>query len=213
MAGCSQPGPAATVTVPQYQAPKPSAPGAPQLVSRNCTSGGYADITVSWSAAQNARSYKVYHAGGELLGTTSGTQFTIRGVNTYPPYGAYYTLHVEACNDAGCTQGPSNQIFISPCALPAPSQPGAPLKADQRCSGGGYASVQIAWSAAQGAKYYRIVHTGGQYGPWTSNSNSLWITGINTWPPDGAYLTLYVEACNDAGCTAGPSNKLYISLC
>jgi hypothetical protein len=117
VAGCSQPGPAATVTVPSpSQAAKPGTPGAPYKVGQRCVGSNNADITIAWSPATNAKSYKVYHSSGLLYGTASSTQFTIRNVPTYSPWGAYLTVYVEACNDAGCTRGPQKTLWIDPCS-------------------------------------------------------------------------------------------------
>ncbi len=211
MAGCSSPSPAATVTVPAYQAPKPGAPGAPYKVSQKCTGGDNADITVGWSAATNAKSYEVYHVSGLLYGTTSSTQFTIRNVPTYSPSGAYLTVYVKACNEAGCTQGPSTQLQITPCLQP-PSAPGAPYKVSQQCTGGGNAAVTVGWSAATNAKSYEVYHVSGERKAVTSGT-SVTIYNVPTYPPSGAYWTLYVKACNEAGCTQGPSTKLFINPC
>ncbi len=121
---CSQPGPAATVNVPQYQPPvqPPGTPGAPYKVSQSCNSSNQtADVTISWSTASGATSYKVYHTSGTLYGTTSSPPFTVRGADAR--WDGYFTCYVEACNSAGCTKGPSAQIQVTRCAPTCPTPP------------------------------------------------------------------------------------------
>jgi len=215
MAGCSQPGPARTVTVEQYQAPKPGTPGAPHKVSQRCTGGDDAAVTISWSAASNAKHYEIYHSSGKQLTVASGTSVEIYDVPTYSPTGAYLTLYVKACNEAGCTQGPQATLWIDPCQQQQPqppSAPGAPYKVSQLCTGGGKARVTVGWGAASGAKYYKIYHVSGEQKAVASGT-SVEIYDVPTYSPTGAYLTLYVKACNEYGCTQGPSQQLWINPC
>ncbi len=120
---CSQPGPAASVYVPPYQQQPqlPGAPGAPYKVGQSCKSNQLADVTIAWSAASGATSYKVYHISGYLHGTTSSPQLTIRDLDAR--WDGYFTVYVEACNSAGCTRGPQGTINVYRCAPTCPTPP------------------------------------------------------------------------------------------
>lgn len=206
---CSQPGPAATVQVP-IQIAVPSTPSSPYKISSN-VEDSTANLIIGWGSVPNATSYELEHSGEGVVYRGSVTQATIRNLALNAPY----TVRVRACNAAGCSPW-SAWVTLYTATPPMPSAPGAPYKVSQQCTGGGYASVTIGWAAATNAKYYQIFHTGGEYGPWITpdNRTQFTITGINSWPPWGANLTLYVEACNAAGqCVAGPAATLWIDPC
>jgi len=92
MAGCSQPGPAATVAVSVYQAPPPPAPGAPTVNVPTPTNPSSVTATVSWNAVSGATSYKVY-VNGQQVWQGDGTSCQ---VNLVP--GQTYQVQVAACN-------------------------------------------------------------------------------------------------------------------
>lgn len=117
---CSQPGPAASVYIPP-PVQLPGTPGAPYKVSQSCKSNQLADVTIAWSAASGATSYKVYHISGYMYGTTSSTQFTVKDVDAR--WDGYFTAYVEACNSAGCTKGPQGTIQVTRCAPTCPTPP------------------------------------------------------------------------------------------
>jgi hypothetical protein len=188
----------------------PSAPGAPYEISQQCTSSGYARLTIGWSSVSGATSYKVYHSSGELKGTTSGTQLTLYNLPSGSG-GAYLTLYVVACNEAGCSgAGSSRQFYLNPCQ--APSAPGAPYEVSQQCTSSGYARLTIGWSSVYGATSYKVYHSSGELKGTTSSTQFTLYnlsSGVN-----GAYLTLYVVACNSYGCSgAGSSRQFYLNPC
>ncbi len=92
MAGCSSPSPAATVTVPAYQAAPPSAPGAPTVKVPTPTNASSVIATISWNAVSGATSYKVYVNGQQIWqGSSTSCQ-----VSLVP--GKTYQIAVAACN-------------------------------------------------------------------------------------------------------------------
>lgn len=92
MAGCSQPGPAATVNVPPYVPPPPPAPGAPRVSVPTPTNPNSVTATVSWDPVQGATSYRVYVNGQQVWsGSTTSCQ-----INLVP--GQTYQIAVAACN-------------------------------------------------------------------------------------------------------------------
>ncbi len=92
MAGCSNPGPAATVTVPQYVPPTPNPPGAPSVNVPTPTNPSSVTATVSWGAVSGATSYKLY-VNGSVVWTGSVTSVQVQ----LTP-GQTYQIAVAACN-------------------------------------------------------------------------------------------------------------------
>ena len=104
----------------------PGRPGDPYKVSQTCVGVGKADVTIAWTPAANADHYEVWHTWSQFLGTTTKTQFVIRGVDApstifSPP--SYYQVHVVAVSRDG-GRAASNMVDIpvtacwqtSPCA-------------------------------------------------------------------------------------------------
>jgi hypothetical protein len=94
MAGCSQPGPAATVTVPQYQPPIPNAPGAPTVTNINVTGPNAASATVSWNTVAGATYYKIF-INGKYIGQVSKPPALV-DLGAY--VGQTIQVSVAACN-------------------------------------------------------------------------------------------------------------------
>lgn len=93
-----------------------------------------------------------------------------------------------------------------------PAAPGAPYEVSQYCSSPGYATLTIGWSPVSGATSYEIYHSSGERKGTTSGTQFTLYnlpSGVN-----GAYLTLYIVACNAAGCSgAGSSRQFYLKPC
>jgi hypothetical protein len=94
VAGCSNPGPAATVTVPQYQKPVPNAPGAPTVTNINVTGPSAATAKVSWNTVAGATYYKIF-VNGQYLTQANAPPVT---VNLGAYVGQTIQVSVAACN-------------------------------------------------------------------------------------------------------------------
>jgi len=98
MAGCSQPGPAATINVP---IPVPTTPSAPYKVSSTAYSETNADMTIAWGSVQGATRYELQHQQDMEI-VYSGSSTSVRITNLYP--NSPYTVRVRACNNYGCSE-------------------------------------------------------------------------------------------------------------
>lgn len=121
-------------------------------------------------------------------------------------------LHMPARTGqtGACSQpGPAVTVRVPPYQQ-LPGTPGAPYKVRQECNPDGTANVTIAWSPASGAERYRVYHISGYlHGETTSTQFTL----RNLYAQSPSSFTVYVEACNTAGCTKGPSGTINVDAC
>ncbi len=123
--GCSQPGPAATVTVPAYQAPSPApaTPSTPYKVSSQVYSSTNADLTIAWGRIAEATGYELQHkrqdgTWGDTVYSGIATSVTIP--NLYPD--SPYTVRVRACNQSGCSPwSAETTLYTDPYSTPSPA--------------------------------------------------------------------------------------------
>jgi hypothetical protein len=103
-AGCSQPSPTTTFTIPSYTAPAPGTAGALTLAGTGI-SGSTAYVEFAWSSVANSTSYEIVNAiTGAVVWSGSGQNATLTGLS--PGGTAHYAL--RACNSAGCgSAGPT----------------------------------------------------------------------------------------------------------
>lgn len=101
MAGCSQPGPAATVVVPPYQPPVPPTPSQPYQVSSTAYSETNADLVIAWGSVSGATRYELQHQQDMEI-VYSGSSTSVKITNLYP--NSPYTVRVRACNSYGCSE-------------------------------------------------------------------------------------------------------------
>jgi fibronectin type 3 domain-containing protein len=124
-------------------------PNAPTGVAATAASAN--SISVSWTAATGAASYKVYYAasaGGEktLAGTvTSGTSYTHTGLSASTAY-YYFITAVNASGESGFSQYTENAAAVT--KAPAPSGVTATALSAT--------SIQVSWNAVSGAASYKI---------------------------------------------------------
>lgn len=108
---------------------------------------------------------------------------------------------------------PSPQPVPTPQPQPVqrPGAPSAPWEISHRDLTLAVEEMTIGWQPAAGAQYYRVRHAVDNQilaGPTSATSAAIRLhrtpPGQSPWP-----LTIYVEACNSAGCTAGPAKTFY----
>ena len=116
---------------------------APATPSGVLATAGDAQVVLTWSAAANAQSYKVYR-GATLVGSPPGTTFTDTGLTN----GTAYSYTVVAVNGSA-TSAASTAASATPMA-PAPAAPTG-LTATP-----GNAQVALSWTAVPTATSYRV---------------------------------------------------------
>ena len=180
-------------------APLTSPPAPPTGVS--ASDGTFADkVRVSWSASSGATYYKVFrntsntHSGETVL-TTSATSSPYDDTSATP--GTTYYYWAQACNSGGCSSYSSYDTGYR-----AVTPPAAPTGVS--ASDGSYTTkVEVSWSAASGATYYKVFRN-------TSNTHAGETTLTPSHPTSpyddtsaapGTTYWYWVQACNTAGCS------------
>ncbi|WP_162144571.1 fibronectin type III domain-containing protein, partial [Sporomusa ovata] len=195
-------GPAKTVTT--AAASDTTAPvwaSGSSLTASNVTQAG---VTLNWTAATDNKavtSYKVYN-GTTLLGTVTGTSYTVSGLTA----GTQYTFKVQAGDAAGnwTTNGPAKTITTQqqpPTSGTAPTwRYGSKVSAYYVTKNG----LVLKWTPATDktrVKTYKVYR--GTIPLGTVTGTYFVVHGLNP----GTQYTFKVEACNAAGylSTNGPS--------
>ena len=92
MAGCSQPGPAATISIPPYVPPPPPAPGMPR-VQYQVVDANTALVDISWDPVPGATYYQILVDNNVVQTVQNNTSTQIR----LAP-GRTYQIQIKACN-------------------------------------------------------------------------------------------------------------------
>lgn len=190
-------GPASTQSAPATPAVPLSAPPAPTGV--NATAGN-AQVTLTWTAAARAASYKVYRATapgvqGSLLGTSTGTSYT----DASAANGTTYYYRVAAVNAAGDSPPSAQTAGATPSApITVPAAPAGLSATD------GVAQVTLSWTAVPGAASYQVYRstTPGLQGSLLGTSTAANYADITAL--DGTSYHYRVTASNGAG--EGPAS-------
>jgi hypothetical protein len=127
-------------------------PAAPQLVSPlNGATGLQSAVQLSWSAAADASSYRVYYGTSPQPPLLAATPATSREVTAAPSTRYYWT--VESINDAGSSSAPVRHFDTAAPSCTPPPAPTAPTAPATVTAG---SSFTLVWSASTGATEYRI---------------------------------------------------------
>jgi fibronectin type 3 domain-containing protein len=176
--------------------PQASPPAAPTGLT---ATPGNAQVSLSWTAATGATSYRVKRAtvsGGPYttVASPTATSFTNIGLTNGTTY--YYV--VTAVNGGG-ESGNSTQISATPQA----SAPAAPTGLTATP---GNAQVALSWTASTGATSYNVKRATVSGGPYTTVASPTTTTFTNTGLTNGtAYY--YVVTARNAGGESGNSNQ------
>jgi RHS repeat-associated protein len=159
---------------------------------------GDAQVTLSWSAAAGATSYKVKYgttSGGSYpnVVVASGTTSTITGLTN----GTTYYFIVTGVNTVG-ESDPSSQVSSTPQSAPTP--PAAPTGV---AAVGGTSKATLTWSPSAGATSYTVRYgiTSGSY----PNSQNLTSPAIVTGLTNGTKYYFVVVANNATGSSGNSS--------
>jgi hypothetical protein len=169
-------------------------PAVPDPPSNLVASGGNAQVSLTWSAASGAETYRVSRS------TTSGGPYsplasnltTTAHVDATALNGTTYYYVVTAVN-AGGESGTSNQASATPQAPAAPSAP-TTLTATA-----GKKRVTLAWAASAGATSYRVKRATTSGGPYTTVTTTSSTSYTNTGLSSGVTYYFVVTAVNAAG--------------
>ncbi len=154
-----------TIVVNGQTAPAPSAPTGVTLTVGN------GQLTIGWNAVTGATSYNLYYstvqgvAGIKINGITTGTSYTLTGLNN----GTTYYFQITASN-AGA-EGLASSVVSGIPQIPAP---GAPMDVT---TSAGNAQSTISWTTVTGSTSYNIYFrtTAG-----VTTGNGTKITGANS---------------------------------
>ncbi|GHU73538.1 hypothetical protein FACS189450_13500 [Spirochaetia bacterium] len=168
---------------------KPSAPTGVTATALSSSS-----IRVSWNAAAEATSYKVYYGTSSSAITTlaytvtSGTSYTHTGLQASTTY--YY--RVMAVNSAGESDYSSFDYATTSSGVTVPSAPTGVTAAAQSTS-----SIRVSWNAAAGATSYTVWYgLGGTLSNTvTATTSPATVSGLNA---NTTYVFI-VTAHNSAG--------------
>lgn len=138
--GCGE-GPQSPQAVCATPGSAPAVPGAP-VATAAC-----GQISIAWSAAAGATSYKVYRDGVPIA-TVGGSPY----VDTNPTTISQRCYRVSALNDCG----ESSQSALASCAtaLASPAVPATPILAV------GCSQISVSWTAVAGATGYKVYRDG-----------------------------------------------------
>ncbi len=129
---------------PDYKVVRPSTPK--MKLIRNEVKG----ITVTWTAVDGAKSYRVYRRGaGDKYWTYIGSVSTNACLDTKATTGNYWRYTVRAVSEAGLYSGYENGIYIKRVDTPS-------MKTIANTSNG----IKVTWSAVSNAKEYRVYRRG-----------------------------------------------------
>ena len=190
-----------------------TSPGAPPAQAP--AGFGYANVQptsvdLHWTTVDGATSYTIVNADtmATVAAGITGTTYTLTGLTA----GTTVRVAIEAVNEYGASQ-PSAALSI---ALPAavapplpnllllpPQAPAMPRILSNTANSPDTGQVGIAWGAVPGATRYEVHHVTGELLATTGGTNA----SLGVHP--GYLLTVYVLACNSAGCSQ-PSPSLAI---
>ena len=189
--------PASTQSAPATPAVPVTLPVAPTGVNAAATN---AQVTVTWTAATTATSYKIYRS------TTQGSQGTLIGSSPTTSYtdgtvvnGTTYYYEVTAVNPAG--EGPaSTQSAPATPAVPV-TLPAAPTAVNVTAAN---AQVTVTWTAATGATSYNIYRSTSQRSQGTNIGSSPTTSYTDGTVVNGTTYYYEVTAVNTTG--EGPAS-------
>jgi len=182
-------------------APLASPPAAPTGVS--ASDGTYSTkVEVSWSASSGATYYKVFrntsntHSGETVL-TTSATSSPYDDTSATP--GTTYYYWAQACNSAGCSGYSSHDTGYRAVTITPPAPPTGVSASDDTYT----TKVEVSWSAASGATYYKVFRNisnthAGETALTPSHPTSPY---DDTSAAPGTTYWYWIQACNTAGCS------------
>ena len=159
---------------------KSPAPAAPTGLT---ATAGSTQVSLSWTAATYATSYKVLRNGTQV-GTATGTSYTDTGLTN----GTTYNWTVVASNATG-----DSAATGAVSAMPKPPAPAAPTGL---VATAGNAQVSLSWTAATYATSYKVLRNGTQVG--TPTGTSYTDTGLT----NGTAYSYTVVATNMTGDSA-----------
>jgi hypothetical protein len=155
------------------------------------------EVTLTWTAAANAFSYRIVR-DGESINITSGTSFVDTGV----PEGRrrYAVIAINACDVEG---GPATlEVPVGDVAAPA-----APGGLTAEVNG---ANVTLRWTASTEADFsFYAIHRQSGGGDWTSVGGTVDPQFIDGDVPNGAHR-YRVTAFDDKGNESDPSNEVAV---
>jgi hypothetical protein len=181
------------------------APAAPVLTA---TLSG-TTMSLSWTAAAGATSYRVFQNGSQVVTTTNRTA-TRSGSQ-----GLSYSFRVEAVNDGGATT--SNTVSVA-IPVPPPAAPGwtyTAVAVGWPSDGlSNNVNVTSQWGAVSGANYYyyQLLEGWTVISSGTTTATSLSLTG----QPHGGSYAIQVTACSWTACgewaqSTGRANARHVS--
>lgn len=184
------------VSVPSCSAP-PSAPSG--VAANGACSNGSAFVHVTWSAAANATSYRVYR-NGVYYANASQSSYDDPGVTP----GTNYTYVVQSVNKSGTAESGSASTTPATCVPP----PGGFVSSATEVCSNGTPSVHVTWNPASGATSYSV-----------SRNNVTLQSGLTGSSYDdsnvtvGQSYTYAVTAMNSGGSTVAPPTNVTITAC
>ncbi len=165
-------------------APQPSLrPATPKMkLVRNEVKG----LSVTWSAVDGAKSYRVYRRGAgdkywTYITTVTGTSY----LDTKATTGNYWRYTVRAVGQTGLYSGYENGIYIKRVDTPA-------MKSLTNTANG----IKVTWSSVSNAKEYRVYRRGAGETTWTYIATVKGTSYLDTAVKDanGQYFRYTVRA-------------------
>ena len=165
-------------------------------------------MSLTWSAASNATSYKVLRSttsGGPYTQLASGVT-TLSYTDTAPASGTYFYV-TQGVNTTGT--GPnSNEATVVVVIPPPPPLPGAPTNLGAGASG---ATVTLNWGAASNATSYKVLRSTTSGGPYTQIASGVAaLTYADTLAASGTYFYI-TQGVNNVG-TGPNSNEATVAV-
>jgi fibronectin type 3 domain-containing protein len=137
-----------------------------------------AQVTVSWTAVDGAKSYNVYRSDSQTgTYTKVGTPTTASYVDTVTATGTYY-YKVSAVSASDFESALSTPITVAVAGPPAPTNVST-IAAD--------AQVTVSWTAVTEAKSYNVYRSDSQTGTYTKVGTPTTASYIDTVTATGTY--------------------------
>lgn len=186
-------GPSNTVSATPYGVPSPP--------TNLTATAGNAQVSLTWTASQNATAYNVYRgttSGGPYTKIFTGVTATSYADNAVTNGTTYYYV-VTATNQFG-ESGYSNEVSATPTT-------GPPAPPNNLTASGGNAVVSLSWNASFNASGYNIYRSTTNGGPYSSLTTGVTGTSYNDASVTNGTTYYYVLTATNSYGESGYSNQ------
>ncbi|MBS1524450.1 MAG: hypothetical protein JST19_02310 [Bacteroidetes bacterium] len=175
-------------------------PGAFALTVTSACTGSSSQVTLNWTASNNANSYDVYRNNGLYNSGLSGVQFIDNSVSA----GQNYSYYIVAKNSSGTATSNTQSVNAQNCSV----LPGIPSVAATSVCNSTSSQIKLDWTATANTTSYQIYKNNSYY--TTVTSNAEYVDDLVT---PGLVYSYYIIAKNSSGGTKSAYASATASNC